>query len=415
MPAWKKRKPNGFFRLYRKRGLSLKRCPLSCSETSCPPGKTSERGKNNQTTLPAGSLATRDKRLPSIAVLRKEHPGISHEFLNAPVNLTWEITGSCNLSCAHCLSAEVRKNLRSELDFQQCVRLIDELDRLKIFQINFGGGEPFLREDFPAILRYAHSKGIVTCVSTNGTVLDAQLVATLKSMDLLYIQVSLDGATEETNDRIRGKGTYNRILRGIEILANHSIPNFSINMVVTRLNFQEIHLFHELARNSGAKTRLSRFRPVGNGKEAWDLYHLDKDQLQELSLFLDSHKEILTGDSFFSIAAQERRGLGMHMCGAARMTCSVSPDGAVYPCAFLQDRIFLAGNVTQQSLELIWRDSAAFHMIRNIRVESCESCSRFNFCHGGCPAVAYYLTKSLHYSDPECMATFQEDLSAGDS
>jgi MoaA/NifB/PqqE/SkfB family radical SAM enzyme len=124
--------------------------------------------------------------------------------LYAPVNLTWEITRACNLSCRHCLSADLRRSGTLELDFTQCATLIDELDRLKVFQINFGGGEPFLREDFLSILEYAQGKGIVTCVSTNGTVLNRALVERLKRMNLLSIQVSLDGASEETNDRIRG-------------------------------------------------------------------------------------------------------------------------------------------------------------------------------------------------------------------
>jgi mycofactocin radical SAM maturase len=330
--------------------------------------------------------------------------------LRAPVNLTWEITGLCNLSCSHCLSADIRKELQGEMSFDQCTRLIDELDRLRVFQINFGGGEPFLRDDFLHILDYAHSKSITTCVSTNGTVLDERVVKKLKTMDLLYIQVSLDGASPETNDQIRGKGTFERILDGIRLLAKYEIPDFSINTVVTRLNFTEIVRLHELAQQFGAKTRLSRFRPSGRGREAWDAYHLSKTQLLEFSSFLSGHRDILTGDSFFSITSEDRRDLGLNMCGAAKMTCSVSPDGAVYPCAFLQDSIFLAGNVTETPFEFIWRESPALKMMRSIRVESCQSCFRFGLCHGGCPAVAYFMTKSLEHSDPECMISLQDHV-----
>jgi mycofactocin radical SAM maturase len=328
--------------------------------------------------------------------------------LRAPVNLTWEITGLCNLSCTHCLSSDVRNSLSEELDFDECVQLIDELDRLKVFQINFGGGEPFLREDFLDILDYAHSKKITTCVSTNGTLLDDRLVKALKAMDLLYIQVSLDGACPETNDQIRGKGTFGHILNGIKLLAQYEIPHFSINTVVTRINFTEIGQLHELAKKYGAKTRLSRFRPSGRGREAWDDYHLDKTQLLEFSSFLSGHRDILTGDSFFSITSEDRRDLGLNMCGAAKMTCSVSPDGDVYPCAFLQDSFFLAGNVTEKSFESIWRESPALNMMRAIRIESCQSCDRFSLCHGGCPAVAYFITQSLEHSDPECMTSLHD-------
>jgi mycofactocin biosynthetic radical S-adenosylmethionine protein MftC len=332
--------------------------------------------------------------------------------LRAPVNVTWEITASCNLACTHCLSADIRRDLQDELDFDECLRFIDELDRLKVFQVNFGGGEPFLREDFPHILDYAHEKGITTCVSTNGTLLNEKLAARLKGMDLLYVQVSLDGASEETNDQIRGKGTFRQILNGIALLAKHEIPNFSINTVVTRLNFREIGELHALAEEYGAKTRLSRFRPAGQGRQSWDLYHLDADRLAELSSYLQSHPDVLTGDSFFSIAPQRRRGLGLNMCGAARMTCSVSPAGDVYPCAFLQDAPFRAGNVREESFDSLWRESAPFHLIRSIRIEACEQCSRFHLCHGGCPAVAYFLTRTLNHPDPECMSTFREHLSS---
>ena len=104
------------------------------------------------------------------------HRPATWDLLRAPVNVTWEITAKCNLQCRHCLSADMRKTIAAELDFEQCCAFIDELDRMEVFQINFGGGEPFLREDFPDILDYAHSKGITTCVSTNGTVLDENLV-----------------------------------------------------------------------------------------------------------------------------------------------------------------------------------------------------------------------------------------------
>ena len=143
------------------------------------------------------------------------------------------------------------------------------------------------------------------------------------------------------------------------------------------------------------KTRLSRFRPSGNAKKVWKEFHLNKEQLAELSQFLSAHKEVLTGDSFFSITGKDRRELGLNMCGAAKMTCSVLPDGTVYPCAFLQDEPFRAGNITREPLDSIWQNAAPFAALRNARVESCESCTRFNLCHGGCPAVAYFLTQIL--------------------
>jgi radical SAM protein with 4Fe4S-binding SPASM domain len=142
----------------------------------------------------------------------------------------------------------------------------------------------------------------------------------------------------------------------------------------------------------------------------WEEYHLDRDQLMELSEFLNAHPEILTGDSFFSITDAKRRKLGLNMCGAARMTLSVLPDGSVYPCAFLRDPCFMVGNITLDRLDSIWMHAPVLNRIRNTRVEACESCSRFSVCHGGCPAVAHFLTKSLDQPDPECIASFREEI-----
>jgi mycofactocin radical SAM maturase len=344
-------------------------------------------------------------------------PRLSSTRLKAPVNVTWEITRACNLSCSHCLSADLRARTGSaggtsplpiavpagELDLRQCRNLVDELARMEVFQINFGGGEPFLRPDFLPLLRYAHLRGLTTCVSTNGTVLTDCLVDLLLKIAPVYLQVSLDGARAETNDAIRGAGTFQRIMSGIELLAERSYPDFSLNMVVTRLNAGELAEFHQLSRHYGAKTRLSRFRPSGAGCGTWEDYRLTKDQLLELSGFLGEHPEILTGDSFFALTPESRRDLGLNMCGAAKMTCAVAPDGGVYPCAFLSQPEFLAGNVTERALSRIFAESPVLESFRGLVVESCRGCDRFEVCHGGCPAVGYFLGESTGLPDPECL------------
>lgn len=91
--------------------------------------------------------------------------------LCAPVNLTWEITSACNLRCRHCLSDSGSAHA-DEFSTVECLALLDELSTCKVFQVNIGGGEPFIRPDFFRILAHAERKGIVACVSTNGTVLD---------------------------------------------------------------------------------------------------------------------------------------------------------------------------------------------------------------------------------------------------
>jgi len=330
--------------------------------------------------------------------------------LSAPVNLTWEITHRCNLKCIHCLSGSSNESA-GELNFEECRAIVDQLAASKVFEINFGGGEPLLKDYFLPLLRYIHEKGIVTCISTNGTVLTDEAVACFAGNSLVNVQVSLDGATPEVNDRIRGQGTYRRIIKGIERLAGKNIP-LSINTVVTSLNFMQLSQLKELAISYGASLRVSRFRPSGRARESWDMLKLSASQLQELSHWLGNDPSILTGDSFFSISQDGRRHLGLDMCGACKMTCCIDPCGNVFPCAFMQEKEFCGGNLRETTFKDIWDNAAAFNYFRRLEPEACRRCPRFNNCRGGCPAVAYFVSRDLNSADPECLINWTRDISS---
>src|SRR5271166_7135120 len=74
--------------------------------------------------------------------------------LDAPICLTWELTYACNLACVHCLSSSGRRDPH-ELTTQQCKDIIDELERMQVFYVNIGGGEPTVRPDFWELVDYA--------------------------------------------------------------------------------------------------------------------------------------------------------------------------------------------------------------------------------------------------------------------
>ena len=321
--------------------------------------------------------------------------------LSAPVNVTWEVTYGCNLSCIHCLSDSGAKR-NNELATEACLEVIDSMAAMKVFQFNIGGGEPFMRPDFLDLMDYAHQKGIVTCISTNGTLIDKDVARRLDNK-LVYIQVSLDGATLASNDIIRGRGSFDKALQALEYLRQRDIE-VSINTVLTRHSINELDRLVELAASFGAKLRISRFRPSGRGKNSWSRLNLDREQLLTFSQWLGEHLAVSTGDSFFSVSTEERRSLGLNMCGACKLTCCLSPTGQVYPCAFLQEAEFRAGKLPEDSFAAIWQDSAVFHSFRRLEIKSCENCYRFDLCHGGCPAIAYHTQRKLGLPDPGCLA-----------
>ncbi len=320
--------------------------------------------------------------------------------LCAPVNVTWEVTYKCNLSCIHCLSDSGPKR-QGELTTKACLNVIDELAAMKVFQLNIGGGEPFTRPDFLYLMDYAHKKGMVTCISTNGTMIDRKIARKLDH-PLVYIQVSLDGATPESNDPIRGKGSFDKVLTALECLKERSIE-VSINTVLTKLSISELDKMVDLAAAYGSKFRVSRFRPSGRGKDSWSQLNVSKDEMLEFSDWLNNHLGVSTGDSFFSVSSEDRRSLGLNMCGACKLTCCISPKGGIYPCAFLQEDDFRAGNICKNSFSELWKISPVFNSFRQLEIKSCESCHRFDLCHGGCPAIAYHTQRKLGIPDPGCL------------
>ncbi len=321
--------------------------------------------------------------------------------LVAPVNVTWEVTYSCNLSCIHCLSDSGSKR-NGELTTEECIKVIDEMARNRVFQFSIGGGEPFSRPDFLDLMEYANDKGIVTCISTNGTLINDEVAKRL-DRSLVYIQVSLDGASAESNDAIRGQGSFGRAVHALECLSRRGIE-VSINTVLTRLSFSGLDELASLAASLGAKFRVSRFRPSGRGKLTWRELNVSQSQMLEFSDWLSAHRNVSTGDSFFSVTHEDRKSLGLNMCGACKMTCCVSPTGEIYPCAFLQENDFLAGKLPGEPFAPIWKHSPVFESFRELEIKSCESCDRFELCHGGCPAIAYHTQKRLGIPDPGCLA-----------
>ena len=115
---------------------------------------------------------------------------------------------------------------------------------------------------------------------------------------------------------------------------------------MTRQNAGQLDEFQALAGRYGAQLRLTRLRPSGRGADVWDELHPTAAQQRQLYDWLCAHGEqVLTGDSFFHLAAYGEALPGLNMCGAGRVVCLIDPVGDVYACPFAIHENFLAGNV----------------------------------------------------------------------
>jgi mycofactocin radical SAM maturase len=325
--------------------------------------------------------------------------------LQAPICLTWELTYACNLSCVHCLSSSGRRDPR-ELSTDECKAVIDELQRMQVFYVNIGGGEPTVRPDFWELVDYATSHQVGVKFSTNGVKITPEVARRLAASDYVDVQISLDGASADVNDAVRGRGSYDTAVRAMTNLAEAGFAGFKISVVVTRENVGQLDEFKAIADRYGAQLRLTRLRPSGRGADVWDELHLLGDQQRELYDWLVAHGEgVLTGDSFFHLAAYGEALPGLNLCGAGRVVCLIDPVGDVYACPFAIHENFLAGNVRDAGgFTGVWRESQLFADLRHPQTGgACQSCSAFDACRGGCMAAKFFTGLPLDGPDPECV------------
>ena len=180
--------------------------------------------------------------------------------LDAPTCLTWELTYACNLACIHCLSSSGRRDPR-ELSTDECKALIDEFERMQIFYVNIGGGEPTIRADFWQLVDYATDHHVGVKFSTNGSRITDEVATRLAGSDYVDVQISLDGATAEVNDAVRGQGSFATAVTAMERLAAAGFVGFKLSVVVTRQNVDQLDDFKDIADHYGAQLRLTRLRP----------------------------------------------------------------------------------------------------------------------------------------------------------
>jgi mycofactocin radical SAM maturase len=330
--------------------------------------------------------------------------------LDAPICLTWELTYACNLSCVHCLSSSGRRDPR-ELSTQECKTIIDELERMQVFYVNIGGGEPTVRSDFWELVDYATSHHVGVKFSTNGVKITPKVAARLAANDYVDVQISLDGATADVNDAIRGPRSYDTAMRAMQNLSDAGMPGFKLSVVCTRTNIGQLDEFKAIADRYGAQLRLTRLRPSGRGADVWDDLHPTREQQRDLYDWLVAHGEdVLTGDSFFHLSAYGAALPGLNLCGAGRVVCLIDPIGDVYACPFAIHDEFLAGNVRDAGFAEVWQRSDLFQELRRPQSGgACASCQFFDSCKGGCMAAKFFTGLPLDGPDPECVRGFGEE------
>lgn len=361
-------------------------------------------------------------------------PGRYLAFLSRyrPV-IFWNITDRCNLYCTHCYSRSGPKNgVDGELSTDEAIHFIDDLAEMKVPLILLTGGEPLLREDIWELAAYAKKMGIMTALSTNGTLITPEIAKKIKESGIGYAGISLDGAVAATHNRFRGSpDAFERTIAAFGHCRDAGIKT-GVRVTLTKENYHELKALIDLAEEIGA----SRFClywlvPTGRGLDAYNRLQLSGDEAAAaLTLLYERAKETdaetmefltvdapqdaihllesMRRDQADDLAEAEELVASLHGgCSAGTKVANIDPRGNVYPCQFARSDELLVGNIREQPFREIWdaEDNPAlipFRTKQPLLTGRCGDCSHKILCGGGCRIRALRICGDIRAEDPFC-------------
>ena len=308
-------------------------------------------------------------------------------ILSGPTLADIHITDKCNLNCPHCYVKKGNREMTAanfELTLNQC-------QKLGIFQIAIGGGEPTLHPKLGKFLKIARQKNIVPNITTNGKRLSWRTV---------YYLARYAGAValsiEETGQKFaqRRGFTYANFLKSVKKLKAAGI-NLVFQITLSRGNLDTVnHTAKELLKFKPYGLIFLAYKPQGNGKH-YDapLSQADTNQVNQTiaRLFTDLNKKTRIGfDCCLTPALiKQKNSPSFSGCSAARTSLAIMPNLDVIPCSFLNQQPN-AGNLKQKSLLAIWQgdkfNNFRDEILKKYSQTQCQNCSAQKQCLGGCPA-----------------------------
>ena len=319
-----------------------------------------------------------------------------------PYEIYLFVTYHCNLKCAHCYDIHDRNASLKEsgegmpdLTLEEYKELVQEAKQLGVQKIILTGGEPLLNPITLELGSYIYELGLDTELITNGILVDTSNAGAIAG-SFKTITVSLDSINKESQEKMRGKGTFEKVLESIKILKKHD-AYIRVNSVITKANVNQIldtwiAAYDRLKCDTYTPTL---YNPYSGDPEIFNRFMPDMEGLLKEQQRIRDHFKDKPGIAFSPANIRCNCGIGSN-------NVSVSPQGFVFPCHTLHKPELQCGNVREQPLRQILKESKGLHELRRFDVNDVEICRDCDFkylCAGGCAAINYNLFGDFYVKD----------------
>lgn len=151
-----------------------------------------------------------------------------------PHVVDWQITSECTRSCKFCYGPKSG----SELPTKEAFKIIDIFEEIGVKVIGITGGEPLIRRDIVDILKYIKRKHMAVCLSTNCDLYKKYRDIIFKYVDAIGIPI--EGSNRTTHDHLRGPGSFDSVLFGLNDVYENSNIKIRIATVLTHQNYSDL-------------------------------------------------------------------------------------------------------------------------------------------------------------------------------
>jgi radical SAM protein with 4Fe4S-binding SPASM domain len=304
--------------------------------------------------------------------------------------------------------------MKRDLDWSGLKKISDNLlNTIKEWDqkacIHVTGGEPLLRPELFHLLDHLDQQSEVEelGIITNGLLMDRERMIRLSDFPKLKkIKISLDGADAETNDAIRSKGAFEKVMQNLSWIRREKRFEIILMFTVMKKNFRNLPFLFKLCQDNGIDGLIiERFIPLGKGRGITNEV-LRREEWNEMIGMLFNFFSIEEEDNSvrpyqafqISFTGEEPELLGAPCVIGVDGLC-IMPEGNVFPCRRFPVSI---GNLLQTSLKQIWEESDLLGKLRekkNLKGK-CGTCAMED-CRG-CRSLAFALTGDYLGEDPHC-------------
>ncbi|MGC5776377.1 radical SAM protein [Paenibacillus pabuli] len=321
----------------------------------------------------------------------------------APTAIYFVTTYKCNLSCIYCYAdSSPERSMNGDMNTEEAKDMIRQIKDLGTSTIVFTGGEAFIRKDIMELMNYSKEVGLRVNVISNGTLITSRekVNEIAKVVDLFTI--SFDSLDKEEHEANRGKDTWDRARKAIDLLHEAGVK-LKINQTVTKHNRDAIEPLLEFATKRSIRLNIVPLAQLGRGDERMQgLSFAERRRISDrmLDMEMDSAHDDCHA---LNVRQFERR----RHCGHGTSEFSIDAKGNVFPCKLMHSPMFHAGSMREKSLREIWETSEVFERSRNRTVHTLPECLKCTFresCGGGCRAFHWGATGDVD-------GTFSQDCS----